>query len=101
IVVYHDLTSFPTRRSSDLQKDILDIRQRLDDDPSYPKMAARVAKAICLMEFAKTDLPRTSKNIAALLVQHMSEAPPVHAVTAILDRKSTRLNSSHQIISYA
>ncbi len=35
----------------------------------YPGMASRVAKAICLMEFAKTDLPRTTKNIAALLVQ--------------------------------
>jgi len=71
---------------SEKQKDILDIRQRLDDDSNYPKMAARVAKAICLMEFAKTDLPRTTKNIAALLVQHVSETPPVHAVTAMLDR---------------
>jgi len=49
-------------------------------------MAARVAKAICLMEFAKTDLPRTTKNIAALLVQHVAEAPPALAVAAILER---------------
>ena len=71
---------------SEKQKDILDIRQRLDDDKAYPGMAARVAKAICLMEFAKTDLPRTTKNIAALLVQRVEEAPPIHAVSAILDR---------------
>jgi len=66
------------------QKDILDIRQRFDDDKDYPGMAARVAKAICLMEFAATDLPRTTKNIAALLVQRVTEAPPILAVAAIL-----------------
>ena len=71
---------------SEKQKDILDIRQRLDDDKHNPGMAARVAKAICLMEFAKSDLPRTTKNIAALLVQHVTEAPPVLAVEAILER---------------
>jgi hypothetical protein len=71
---------------SEKQKDILDIRQRFDDDKDNPGMAARVAKAICLMEFAKTDLPRTTKNIAALLVQHVAEAPPTLAVAAILER---------------
>jgi hypothetical protein len=71
---------------SEKQKDILDIRQRFDDDKDNPGMAARVAKAICLMEFAKTDLPRTTKNIAALLVQQVTEAPPALAVAAILDR---------------
>jgi hypothetical protein len=68
------------------RKDILDIRQRYDDDKDYPGMASRVAKAICLMEFAKTDLPRTTKNIAALLVQRVTEAPPTLAVAGILDR---------------
>ena len=48
-------------------------------------MASRVAKAICLMEFAKTDLPRTTKNIAALLVQNVSEAPMTAVVAGILD----------------
>jgi hypothetical protein len=68
------------------RKDILDIRQRFDDDKDYPGMASRVAKTICLMEFAATDLPRTTKNIAALLVQRVTEAPPTLAVAAILDR---------------
>jgi hypothetical protein len=66
------------------QKDILNIRRRFGDDKDYPGMAARVAKAICLMEFAKTDLPRTRKNIAALLVQHVTEVPPTLAVAAVL-----------------
>ena len=68
------------------QKDILDIRQLFDGDKDYPGMAARVAKAICLMEFAKTDLPRTTKNIAALLVQRVTDAPPTLAVAGILER---------------
>jgi hypothetical protein len=71
---------------SEKQKDILDIRQGFDTDDSYPGMASRVAKAICLMEFAKTDLPRTAHNIAALLVQSMSEGRPLPAVTAVLQR---------------
>lgn len=71
---------------SEKQKDILDVRQRFDSDPHSPGLASRVAKALCLMEFAKTDLPRTTKNIAALLVQYVTEAPLVMPVKAILDR---------------
>ncbi len=66
------------------RKDILDICQRFDDDKDYPGIATRVAKALCLMEFARTDLPRTTNNIAALLVQRVTEAPPTLAVAAIL-----------------
>jgi hypothetical protein len=68
------------------QKDILDIRQLFDSDKDYPGTASRVAKAICLMELAKTDLPRTTKNIAALLVQRVNDAPPIVAVAGILER---------------
>jgi hypothetical protein len=68
------------------QKDIRDIHRRCDHDKDDPGLAARVAKAICLMEFAKTDLPRTTKNIAALLVQRVTEAPATLAVAAVLDR---------------
>ncbi len=71
---------------SEKQKDILDIRQRFDDDQANAGMASRVAKAVCLMEFAKRDLPRTTKNIAALLVRNVTEAPPVPGVEAILLR---------------
>jgi hypothetical protein len=68
------------------QKAVSDIRQRFDNDPDYPEMAGRVAKAICLMEFAKTDLPVTTNNVAALLVQQAAEAPPIFAVSAIVFR---------------
>jgi hypothetical protein len=66
------------------QQDILDVRQRFDGDQDYPGMASRVAKAICLMDFANTDLPRTTRNIAALLIQRVTEAPPVLPVATML-----------------
>jgi hypothetical protein len=65
-------------------KDVLDIEERFEWDQDYPGMAGRVAKAICLMEFVKTDLPRSTKNIASLLVHRVTEARPTNAVAAIL-----------------
>jgi hypothetical protein len=69
---------------SEKRKEIQEIRQRFDNHPDHPGMAGRVAKAICLMEFVITDLPRTTNNIAALLIQHVSEQPPTLAVAKIL-----------------
>jgi hypothetical protein len=66
------------------QQNVLDIHQRFDHEDDYGGMAARVAKAICLMEFVKTDLPRTTKNIAALLVHRVNECPPTLAVAEML-----------------
>jgi hypothetical protein len=67
------------------RRDIHDIWRRFDNVKQYPAMAARVAKAVCLMEFARTDLPPTTKNIAALLVQRVSEAPSTPDVAVVLD----------------
>jgi hypothetical protein len=66
------------------RQNVLDIHQRFDHEDDYGGMAARVAKAICLMEFVKTDLPRTTKNIAALLVHRVTENPPTLAVAELL-----------------
>jgi hypothetical protein len=66
------------------QQDMREIGQRFDGDQDYPGMASRVAKAICLMDFANTDLPRTTRNIAALLIQRVTEAPPVLPVVTML-----------------
>ena len=70
---------------SEKQKDILDIRQRFEKDKDYPGLAARVAKAICLLEFVR-DLPRTSKNIAAMLIDKVDGQAPVAAVEVLLLR---------------
>lgn len=70
---------------SEKQKDILDIRQRFEKDRDYPGLAGRVAKAICLLEFVR-DLPRTSKNVAALLIDEVDAQAPVAAIDAVLLR---------------
>jgi hypothetical protein len=66
------------------QRDVLEIGRRFEWDDDYPGMAARVARAICALEFVGTDLPRTTRNIAALLIQRVTEPPPTLAVAAIL-----------------
>jgi hypothetical protein len=63
---------------------IAEIARRFDADDEYPKLASRVAKALCLLEFAKTELPRTTGNIAALLVQQVAGAKPIAGVDASL-----------------
>ncbi len=68
------------------RKEVREVRQRFDDHPDLPGMAGRVAKAICLMEFVQTDLPRTTNNIAALLIQKVSEERPTLAVSKILQQ---------------
>jgi len=69
---------------SEKRKEIREIRQRFDNHEDHPGMAGRVAKAICLMEFVTTDLPRTMRNISALLIQSVIEEPPTLAVATIL-----------------
>src|SRR5690349_22997099 len=75
-----DLHSFPTRRSSDLG------RMRPEHEP-YAALARKVAAAIDTSALSIADLTRLSTQLTALLSR--------------LDRKSTRLNSSHVEISYA
>ncbi len=61
-----------------------ELLQRIGERGDYPGMAARVVEAICLLEFANADFPRTAHNIAALLIRNVSEAPPVSAVAGTL-----------------
>src|SRR5207248_11249250 len=74
--VHLDLHSFPTRRSSDLA-------------------APRVGSAVCIQVRAPatiTPAVRNSPNPTRLRSAALNKG---------LDRKSTRLNSSHRTISYA
>src|SRR5207248_9164127 len=87
--------SFPTRRSSDLSPPHLGPRQ-LGGDP--PRPIARVPERERhdpLFE-VRADLVGHPRPPALAHVQRF-QAPTVDA----LDRKSTRLNSSHRTISYA
>ncbi len=65
--------------STEKQKDISDITQRFKDDPQDQGMAARVAKALAVLEFVR-DLPRTESNIAACLVSEVGQYSPLAEV---------------------
>src|SRR5207244_13560157 len=88
-----NLLSFPTRRSSDLSWNDSKLLQ-----PIY---------AIDLISFAQ-HLPYHLFDALYYQIQHERQSKPKYSrdnsalLTSIriLDRKSTRLNSSHQIISY-
>jgi hypothetical protein len=70
--------------STEKQKDIYDIHQRFADGNEAFPFATRVAKALCLLEFVR-DLPRTENNIAAFLVDNISEPAPTAEVEKALD----------------
>lgn len=55
------------------------------------EMGWRVAKAICMMEFARTKLARTPANIAALLIQDVTEGPATCAVRDALEQMRSAL----------
>lgn len=67
--------------ASEKQMDISNIIDRFKDVPgNWP---ARVAKAICLLDRVP-DLPRSARNIAALLVDQIGQLAPVEAVQSAL-----------------
>src|SRR5207244_12076906 len=86
--------SFPTRRSSDL------FESYLHDAPLEPPPAPRSPSRTALSWWAllfmtpavPADAPAWSPGSVLL---------DSHGLAVLRDRKSTRLNSSHQIISYA
>lgn len=65
----------------DRRQKVRSIEQRFTDGDGF---AGRVAKAICLMEFA--GLARTADDIAGWLVGHVAEEPPVFEVARSLER---------------
>src|SRR5207245_8872339 len=82
-----DLHSFPTRRSSDLSENAVEqfMRDHLRRQGAIAAGPAKIAlNALAERLLAHADLQRAEARFAAYL-----------------DRKSTRLNSSHGSISYA
>lgn len=71
--------------SSEKQKDISDITERFRDDPGDGGAAARVAKAICLLEFIP-DIPRTEVNIAACLIEQIGQPSPLPDVQSAVKK---------------
>jgi len=65
--------------------DIGDIMKRYEGIGGLETWAPRVAKAVCLLEFVR-DLPRTPKNIAAVLVDNVKRSAPVKEVEEAIEK---------------
>src|SRR5207244_10486030 len=94
----HPHSPFPTRRSSDL---ITVIGERLGPVGSDPLPWPSLAECDAVYFTAgDVDALRAARS-ARVLVATSRVFPLLVEARVQLDRKSTRLNSSHQIISYA
>src|SRR5207244_10591748 len=81
------LPSFPTRRSSDLITHSSLARSLVDSS-----FAHHVVERFSTRPFSCP---------ASVFISPPTRRPPSGSLSSTSDRKSTRLNSSHQIISYA
>src|SRR5205807_10191720 len=93
-----DLHSFPTRRSSDLQSDVPGFAFSTAIESaawSWTTMLKHRQKATALITRWKHDLATFVSDLPAAGINDTAETG------WRLDRKSTRLNSSHLVISYA
>src|SRR5207244_12203711 len=95
---YSHLDAFPTRRSSDLASGSLE------------RARAVAAEFDVSHAFGSGEALARAPDVDLVIVSSTPDAHVRHAVAALeagkhvlceKDRKSTRLNSSHQIISYA
>src|SRR5205807_8779648 len=98
-VAHPDLHSFPTRRSSDLGLE----RPMLGLDPDLASFLDHVHRPILVGEL---DVSVLQHDLEAVGVARLGQEPPglgpvLLGVPSEADRKSTRLNSSHLVISYA
>src|SRR5947208_6498329 len=88
------LHSFPTRRSSDLEGSQLIIPAKLtkSETKKVQELAIAGFRAVDCSGLARVDFLMDPKS-RKIFLNEINTMPG--------DRKSTRLNSSHQIISYA
>src|SRR5206468_12813262 len=87
-----DLHSFPTRRSSDLRLIAIGPKTNVSPTTVHIQLCKRIVSP--LLRFRGNKHSDVSVNQSAPTPTHPPCSPP-------LDRKSTRLNSSHDQISYA
>lgn len=75
--------------ASEKQLDINKVRTEFLNHPDDPNgWTLRTVKVICLLEFVR-GLPRSEKNIAACLVDHVGEAAPLAEIKKALARLET------------
>src|SRR5205807_9631904 len=88
------LHSFPTRRSSDLTV-------RLSPGPGVSPASRTTAAGDVMSALIVSGLPEWIVTPAPAPVAVIGPLTVMPWPAAVLDRKSTRLNSSHLVISYA
>src|SRR5207244_5908720 len=95
------LRSFPTRRSSDLVE--LAATETLAEAGQVPKEAAAMIRAKAKVDAARVNEieARVKHDVIAFTMAVGESIGEPETARWLQDRKSTRLNSSHQIISYA
>src|SRR5205807_10562841 len=94
---HRDRHSFPTRRSSDLREHQLALLEKARDDRSA-LLIAPTGAGKTLAGFLPTLVELSSLSTA---VRSAPLPPRSGGEGSGVDRKSTRLNSSHLVISYA
>src|SRR5207244_7819214 len=92
------IPSFPTRRSSDLLPEALHLLLG-DDGRQIPQLAIRGKIQVT----GTNHVSKVARDVNEGLWRFEDRAPAIDNAgdQPLVDRKSTRLNSSHQIISYA
>src|SRR5699024_12801215 len=96
-----DSSSFPTRRSSDLGHPVALSTLLLPGQGAGASCRGRVVFASLSQRFAAPGLPCPAilLPLPHCRIQHPPGHLPLFCGRSILDRKSTRLNSSHVSIS--
>src|SRR5690606_41302364 len=92
------LHSFPTRRSSDLNDNAHDGRYACGASLTH---CARITAANPARHFLRATPRSIRLRLSVRPFQSVEPLPDPARVSLLLDRKSTRLNSSHVKISYA
>src|SRR5207244_8154848 len=97
---HRPMHSFPTRRSSDLFRLALALQAAKDERSS---ILLGEALHLLIQDCLELAQGRLGNGLFGRAAFHLSFAlpSPGRGLLGIQDRKSTRLNSSHQIISYA
>src|SRR5207247_9781017 len=98
VAVHRPPHSFPTRRSSDLQLFLTGrIVKRIGIGPTLLLQCAGFGLALAILGASPT-LGAVAVFMVLFRTGHYATSRPARET---LDRKSTRLNSSHEWISYA
>src|SRR5206468_6054191 len=100
-VAHRDLHSFPTRRSSDLDVDDTAALNGRHGYQLIDGLLARLGSLIRERCGGQDIAARIGGDEFALSLWEAGLDEATHEVEHVRDRKSTRLNSSHDQISYA